>query len=853
VNEKTTLSDLATFLGGGGTPADLAVKVATTAVLPATPTYDNGTLGVGATLTRSSNGTTGAIDGVAAASLVAGDYILVKNQAAQLQNGVYEITQQGTASLPYILTRVAEADTSAELDDLVVTAALGTTNKGIPYGQQTNNPIIGTNNIVFTATGIYMRQQTSGTQAINQIPVYTATGLTQTKGTANFKYNPANDLFTIRGIDYTFPANNGDASQVLTTDGAGNLSWATGGGGSSPITIGTSGNTLYSSGFANTGEGDTTIGNNIFLGDSAGELSNSVSYSNLFGFGAGAGISGSIQNMNVFGRLAGLQANNSANSNFIGVFAGSQSTNSFFSNFIGADAGHNADQSFCANFIGAGAGSQSENSSFSNFIGYQAGNNMTASYANDSIFIGTGAGAGDNISNYGQISYSSLSGTFTVGEAISSSSGGSAYIMFDNGSDLRIANVQGDFNINDTITGDDSGATANLDYFETSKSSILVGNNTSTGDYYNSIAIGNGATNTENNQMIIESTKGLERFKLKLDQTQQSAVTFTGSGLDDLTVAGTFSGTVPTTYTVTVNSINLQTIPYNNLVGGTFTVGNTVSGSISGATGTILSDDGVGSMVVQLPPTPTEFIDGDVIDNGFGVTADASKPDGRYDTFDWTDGTNSGTDVSMSTSPISLSNGLDIVFSSITGHKVADSWTWTYSKVQNNILDFSNGTYKFGTDFGTDYFGYEVGNNIFGFKGAVNTYTNTAGDSMITGYTDATGLGLIGFISLNSYSTGEIASMSANKNGVGYSMQDSFGENVVQTSSGITTVGNISGGNNTKITIDDVNEHITISNLPAYDDDTAAGVGGLTAGMVYMTTGSGSAPLNAAGILMIKQ
>ena len=71
--------------------------------------------------------------------------------------------------------------------------------------------------------------------------------------------------------------------------------------------------------------------------------------------------------------------------------------------------------------------------------------------------------------------------------------------------------------------------------------------------------------------------------------------------------------------------------------------------------------------------------------------------------------------------------------------------------------------------------------------------------------------------------------------------------------SGALLLGNRSGGNNTKITIDDVNEQITISNLPAYDDDTAAGVGGLTAGMVYMTTGSGSAPLNAAGILMIKQ
>jgi len=644
------------------------------------------------------------------------------------------------------------------------------------------------------------------------------------------------------------------------------------GGESSPITIGTSGNTLYSSGFANTGEGDTTIGNNIFLGDGAGGLSNSVSYSNLFGFGAGYGISGSIQHMNVFGRMAGLQANNSANSNFIGVFAGGQSENSAFSNFIGADAGNNADQSFCANFIGAGAGSQSKNSAFSNFIGCQAGNNMTSSYANDSIFIGTGAGAGDNISNYGQISYSSLSGTFTVGEAISSSSGGSAYIMFDNGSDLRIANVQGDFNINDTITGDDSGATANLDYFETSKSSILIGNNTSTADYYNSIAIGNGATNTENNQMIIESTKGLERFKLKLDQTQQSAVTFTGSGLDDLTVAGLFSGTVPTTYTVTVNSINLQTIPYNNLVGGTFTVGNTVSGSISGATGTILSDDGVGSMVVQLPLTPTEFIDNDVIDNGFGVTADASKPDGRYDTFDWTDGTNSGTDVSMSTSPISLSNGLDIVFSSITGHKVADSWTWTYSKVQNNILDFSNGTYKFGTDFGTDYFGYEVGKNILGFglKGSLNTWFNGF-DLAINGIYDASGskritsmlqvgadiisseLDINTGIQDNVSVSGNFGTRTIKSTEFTYSNTVSGIEHGISQSAGVVTTGNLSGGNGTAITIDDVNEQITISNLPSYDDDTAAGVGGLTAGMIYMTTGSGSAPLNAAGILMIKQ
>ena len=46
---------------------------------------------------------------------------------------------------------------------------------------------------------------------------------------------------------------------------------------------------------------------------------------------------------------------------------------------------------------------------------------------------------------------------------------------------------------------------------------------------------------------------------------------------------------------------------------------------------------------------------------------------------------------------------------------------------------------------------------------------------------------------------------------------------------------------------------IQMVNIPAYDDDTAAGVGGLVTGEMFQTTGSGAAPLNAAGILMIKQ
>ena len=68
-------------------------------------------------------------------------------------------------------------------------------------------------------------------------------------------------------------------------------------------------------------------------------------------------------------------------------------------------------------------------------------------------------------------------------------------------------------------------------------------------------------------------------------------------------------------------------------------------------------------------------------------------------------------------------------------------------------------------------------------------------------------------------------------------------------------------GNSTSFSVDDANQTFqffgglikTNSSLPAYADDTAAGVGGLTAGDLYQTTGAGSAPLNVAGIVMAKQ
>ena len=128
-----------------------SVRLATAAALPAN-TYNNGTSGVGATLTANANGAL-TVDGVAA---VVGNRILVKNEVTQANNGVYTVTQVGNGSTPYILTRATDFDTSGSGvnkidagDFFLVTA--GSTLSNTSWVQQTPLPIVvGTTAIVFT-------------------------------------------------------------------------------------------------------------------------------------------------------------------------------------------------------------------------------------------------------------------------------------------------------------------------------------------------------------------------------------------------------------------------------------------------------------------------------------------------------------------------------------------------------------------------------------------------------------------------------------------------------------------------------------------------------------------------------
>lgn len=123
---------------------------ATTANLNAT--YNNGTAGVGATLTNAGAQAAFVVDGYTAAL---NDRILVKNQSTPAQNGTYTVTDLGSGSTNWVLTRSTDMDTAGSGADQVgpgdyFFVIRGTQNAGTSWVVTTPLPItIGTTPITF--------------------------------------------------------------------------------------------------------------------------------------------------------------------------------------------------------------------------------------------------------------------------------------------------------------------------------------------------------------------------------------------------------------------------------------------------------------------------------------------------------------------------------------------------------------------------------------------------------------------------------------------------------------------------------------------------------------------------------
>jgi len=231
-----------------------ACNYATTAALAAN-TYNNGTGGVGATLTANANGTL-TIDGYTFVVGDVGKRILVKDESAGANNGAYTLTQAGTASLPYILTRATDFDTAGSGVDQIdqgdfFLVISGTDNANTSWVQQTPLPItVGTTALVFiefaavqtytAGTGLSLITNqfsitnigTAGTYgSATQTPVLTTNAQGQVTGVTNTTITPA--VGSITGLATgvaTFlatPSSANLAAAVTDETGSGALVFAT--------------------------------------------------------------------------------------------------------------------------------------------------------------------------------------------------------------------------------------------------------------------------------------------------------------------------------------------------------------------------------------------------------------------------------------------------------------------------------------------------------------------------------------------------------------------------------------------------------------------------------------------------
>ena len=136
------------YMNAQGLATKSATRVATTGAL--TVVYANGALGVGATLTNAGAMAALTIDGV---SLAVSDRVLVKDQAAPAQNGIYTVTTVGSGAVNWVMTRATDYDQAAEIAQYqVVLVNQGTLNAGLAFQQTGTGPwTMGTTAIVFAA------------------------------------------------------------------------------------------------------------------------------------------------------------------------------------------------------------------------------------------------------------------------------------------------------------------------------------------------------------------------------------------------------------------------------------------------------------------------------------------------------------------------------------------------------------------------------------------------------------------------------------------------------------------------------------------------------------------------------
>ena len=184
-------------------------------------TYNNGTAGVGATLTNAGAQAALVLDGV---TLNVNDRVMVRSQTNQTENGVYTVTNVGSGSTNWVLTRSTDTDgysidsPNGLSEGSTFFVQEGNVGAGNTYTCNTTGTIVfGTTNITFVqvssaqvysaGTGLSL----TGTQfAVSLVPVANG-GTGQTTANA--------------GLNALLPSQATNADKFLKTDGT-NTAWA---------------------------------------------------------------------------------------------------------------------------------------------------------------------------------------------------------------------------------------------------------------------------------------------------------------------------------------------------------------------------------------------------------------------------------------------------------------------------------------------------------------------------------------------------------------------------------------------------------------------------------------------------
>ena len=308
------------------------------------------------------------------------------------------------------------------------------------------------------------------------------------------------------------------------------------------------------------GQDATNANNSNFFGTSAGQNAATADNSNFFGNGAGLGAVDAF-NSNFFGQESGYLASNAPNSNFFGHSAGYQATNADASNFLGQDAGYQATNANHSNFFGTSAGQSATDASDANFFGQNAGNG--ASSAVGSNFFGPDAGSSATNASRSNF-FGDSAGQNSVNASYSNFLGYRAGENAPNAANsIFIGRNAG---LNDTVNNTISGT------------SILIGANTNTGGFSNSIALGASARNTATNEFVLGATTTVDSSinEIYLGRNSTNAFPLIYANLTGVGI-GT---TTPTEKLSVAGNIRFS--------------GALMPNNLSGATGTVLMSQGAG-------------------------------------------------------------------------------------------------------------------------------------------------------------------------------------------------------------------------------------------------------------------